>query len=853
VLREFLSSVLLRCELGSAYVCSLPNVKGRGRSERHVLTRDLDKIEDFVRRHDEAGRGCFFSVGTIADGSPRRKDHFQQICAIHADVDFKDVEGTPEEIRFALLNLPHQPAWQVETGNGMHLYWLLDRPTGDYGEVESVLKDVCRAVGGDPTVAHVVALMRLPGSHNTKNGAWTEVRAVPVPSGGLEALALDELRGWPQLVRRKGREVQQNPFLRFAEQVQFKPPMDVDERLEGMTHKGDGESGIHNTQLAVVASLLEQGWEIRDVVRKVLEATRKAVADDPAWNWAKEEETVNGMAEDWQRKRARDKPKKKSGDRKMVDVSGTANDQTSDAGTGSSSTGDAEVVSLDSHRLKKVAGKVAKGDVHAIIGAGILAQLEANNKRLIRTADGMWLCEDGLWTMFRPDDWKAWAGRKTEDGCHALKLICNNKITNETRGWIERCPEIWIDEVPWDEHGMIATRSGLIDHRTGEVVDLTAGHYVTHWVDADYDPDARCRNWEKMLKDAGFDDPTKGVVQEILGCALVDKKPRALMRALVMVGGSNTGKSNILRVMAKLLTNKPITTPLDAMENAHGTVDFLRRAPWLLDEAFDQAKWHVSSTVKALLSGDYVNVNVKNGPMISHQWRGAVFWGSNVPPQFKEVSRAMENRLVIIKCEKVFDPARPTGVAKLANERGYVSPAELVLAEEKSGVLNWAFEGLRRAWDRGYIEMTQEVLDSLKEMRLDANIAAGFFEECVDFSPDHMVTAPDLYAAFCSWWIENSDRQIPSPKSFGRAVAGLADNRVVPTGLRHNMVRVRAGIKLNPTGLDHWQAQFNSSAVRGGGTERTSTSANEVNRTIPSTWDENEQICSMRQNHSDGQ
>lgn len=826
MLKRFLNSVLLRCPLGQAYVCSLPNVKGRGPSGRHVATRDLDQIVEWVARNDQAGRGCFFSTGTIAEGKPRRKENFRQICAVHADVDFKDVDCSPEEVREILQNLPRRPAWTVESGNGLHLYWPID-PTSDVDEVEAVIKDVCRAVGGDPAVAHVVALMRLPGSHNSKNGAWTEVRAVGAGTDGIEALATDDLRGWPQLIRRKDRPEAANPFLRLADQMQFKVPMDPQDRLASMRHKGEGDAGIHLTQLAVTASLLEAGWDTDEVVAEVLGATKKAVNDDASWNWAKEEEVIRTMCADWLRKH----PKKKVSSR----AAGGAT---------------AEVVSLDDRRLKKVAGKLKKGDVHAIIGAGILAQLEASGQKLMTTSEGVWLYRDGVWSSFRPDEWKAWVGRKTEDGCLALKQVCSNKISNETRGWIERCPELWKEDVPWDDHGRIATLSGLIDHQTLEVEELTADHWVTHRIEARFDLQAECPMWTKLLDDAGLDSRTQQILQETLGCALVDKKPRGLMRALVLVGGSNTGKTTILRVMARFLSDKPITTPIDAMENAHGTIDFLRRAPWLLDEAFEQSKWHVSSTVKALLSGDYVSVNVKNGPMISHMWRGAVFWGTNVPPQFKEVTRAMENRLIIIKCTRVFDPASPTGIAKTAMGRGYSSPSDLILAEEKDGLLRWAVDGLRRAWVRGYIDMTPEVVESLREMRLDANVAAGFFDECITFDPNLMISAPDLYAAFTAWWTENSERTAPSPKSLGRAIVGLADDRIVSTGLRFNLIRYRAGIGLNETGKDYWKAQFNSLAVRGGSADRISGSADEVNVTIPSTWDEDERICSMRNNHS---
>jgi len=339
-----------------------------------------------------------------------------------------------------------------------------------------------------------------------------------------------------------------------------------------------------------------------------------------------------------------------------------------------------------------------------------------------------------------------------------------------------------------------------------------------------------------MLADMGFDLPTQEVLQEILGCALVDLKPRALMRALVIIGPSNSGKSNVLRVMSRLLSDNPITTPLDTLENTHGLQDFLRRAPWVLDEAFDQSKWHFSAAVKALLSGDPVGVNVKNGPFISHAWRSAVLWGSNAPPQFKEASRAMENRMVVVKADRVFDQNAPVGAALEARDRGYTSPAQLVLAEEKAGVLNWALEGLKRAWARGYLEQTASMAEALTEIRDESNLVSKFFRECIEYDPNYMLSVPDFFAAYEVHYQETGDRNPPSPRSVGRAVAALNDRRMKwGDGYRRNRIRQYVGIKLNDSGLDFWRAAFGAAGQRGS-TGRISRSERQVNCPVPPEW-----------------
>ena len=77
-----------------------------------------------------------------------------------------------------------------------------------------------------------------------------------------------------------------------------KPPIDVDQRLADMRYKGEGETGVHKTQLSVTAALLNRGVPIDDVIEIVLMATRKAAGKDvDGWDWYAEEQNILDMCE----------------------------------------------------------------------------------------------------------------------------------------------------------------------------------------------------------------------------------------------------------------------------------------------------------------------------------------------------------------------------------------------------------------------------------------------------------------------------------------------------------------------------------------------------------------------------
>lgn len=94
------------------------------------------------------------------------------LTALYVDVDAKDYDGDMDKAleRVSALN----PSIVVKSGGGYHGYWLLDTPieiTDDNrSEVKRTLKGLALAVGGDPHVAELARIFRLPDTINTKPG-----------------------------------------------------------------------------------------------------------------------------------------------------------------------------------------------------------------------------------------------------------------------------------------------------------------------------------------------------------------------------------------------------------------------------------------------------------------------------------------------------------------------------------------------------------------------------------------------------------------------------------------------------------------------------------------------------------
>src|SRR5262245_18126172 len=276
-----------------------------------LAARETARVESFLQRYDQTGVGLYFCVGTLRDGARgRSKQNVGWIIGLHADIDFKDHDCAPEGIRQQIGQTLLPASIVVETGGGLHVYWLLHEAeaatTETVARVEAALRRLADHLGGDPQCAEISRLMRIPGTVNFKREKPSAVRILENrPAARYE---LDELEDWlanarPLLVRRaKPGNGAGAPFAAYAGNGGA-APIDVDARLTAMRHEGAGDASIHRTQVQVTAALLERGGEIDAVVARVLAATK--LVGDPAWDWAQEERDIRGMCESWLKKHPR--------------------------------------------------------------------------------------------------------------------------------------------------------------------------------------------------------------------------------------------------------------------------------------------------------------------------------------------------------------------------------------------------------------------------------------------------------------------------------------------------------------------------------------------------------------------
>jgi hypothetical protein len=261
---------------GSIYFCSLPNERNGERPAEVCGRGSGARLDDLVlHTWDKPSRGSFFCVNTLMPKQTRRsKETVHEIVCLHADLDLDSIDMEPNAVLTRLDQLEYPPSKIVHSGHGYHCHWLLNEALAItpqlISQTEDMLRGLANMLAGDPAVCEIARLMRLPGSHNTKNGDRIQVQVIVDRSTRYE---LDDLAEWISntrpLIPREGGTAQANPFLAAEMPGSGREPVDIEARLTAMRFQGAGGTSIHQTQLAVSAALLNRGIPTDQVIRTI--------------------------------------------------------------------------------------------------------------------------------------------------------------------------------------------------------------------------------------------------------------------------------------------------------------------------------------------------------------------------------------------------------------------------------------------------------------------------------------------------------------------------------------------------------------------------------------------------------
>lgn len=155
---------------GYAQVLSLaPDVEASPTSLSKRI-EDIDKLGELIERCN-GKENLWFSVNPLKKSLPtkaRKKGIVDEIKRLHCDIDCYD---NKDQARLAIEQLPKQPTFIIDTGNGLSIFYHLREPISkDKAEqLNKALVSRFANVGADKGTWSVDRLMRIPGTTNLPN------------------------------------------------------------------------------------------------------------------------------------------------------------------------------------------------------------------------------------------------------------------------------------------------------------------------------------------------------------------------------------------------------------------------------------------------------------------------------------------------------------------------------------------------------------------------------------------------------------------------------------------------------------------------------------------------------------
>lgn len=869
---EFLRAFFGAYSEAPVFLVSLPNQDERGRqaSPKEVLTRDPATIDGFVRRWDQKGRGLYFCVNTILEnakprdeGKSRRiKENIAEIVTAHTEVDAKSIMVPLDDVIAAIQNLPHPPSVVVRSGNGLHLYWLLSEGIAadpeSIARVEALNAQLGDLVGGDP-VHDVTRLLRVPGTHNSKGGAWTEVEVVEAryeprhEIGDLEEMVamLSPIVKRKPVERAPGVPAADNPFLRIAAQYGFKPPVDVEQRLAVMSLGGPGDSSIHSTQLAVSASLMNRGTPIDDIVDMLITATKAAVGPDGArWNWDREDRAIRQMCTDWQRKnpdhKVRALPRASVGDAVLSAPNATSDEaheeQAAPAADGTNVVSFAAKNGPQKKRGRPPGSGAPKaGEIAGMVADGVIEAMQQSGRDLVHCGGESFFYRDGVWTLVGPAEQQILKAL-IQDGMRALGQRGEMKIANAA--WKDLMETEPRDVIPWNAGTHVALGNGLLDLKTRAFGPWRSDAWCRMKVETPYDPAATCPIFLRFLESAltGREDPERqrviAVIQEYFGSMLaVATLEREQRKALFVFGPSRAGKT-VLSQIARLLIGKRIAAPsIEDIGNDFGLMTIAQSCGWIRDDAVSEGDRIQTDRFKCLVTGEVLDINRKNLTPVAYSCEVPILLTANSLPRAKDNSDAIYNRSIVLEMNAVVEE-KDALAAKLAlgipEDAGV---AAYIAKHEASGILNWALAGLDRLRVRGRFDLPESMQASVERFRDLNNPIAQWASACIELDAEYKVARADLLCSFHGW---SAEEHGDGARAFGggyvkRAMESLFKHRGVDfsdnnkDGAGNRFVH---GLRLNQEGRRLFDYHLVNPLKNG--SKGLAKDGSEVNRAMPS-------------------
>ena len=650
----------------------------------------------------------------IAGGRGKNSD-VNVFVALWIDIDF---HGQETAVRKAFAELLERltaagirPSIIVESGRGIHCYWLLDKPYPVKDarprcaglQKEAMTCDVAEA-GSDP-INDPSRVLRLPGTNNLKNPK--DPKPCVIIEASYKRYPLSAFDEYKAEVKKSVEDLEEERVERAMKSLGKAKDKDI-ERIK----QGVGEGERDNSAAKYAGYLLARGLPVEKVQELILE-----------WN------------------KLNRPPLEKEDIERIV-----------------GSVARAEKENHPEGRKRAKAEEDEQGDILAAkqfveqFGDEFL-YCDTWKKWLVW--DGMRWADDKLLRVFGSSTVIAAA---SEVKRHKAERISSTLKVAQ--------PMLAVAAEDFNKNQWtLNCLNGALDLKEFKLTEHRKEDRNTSLCPTPYEPEAKCTLWEKFLLEImGGNVALVSYLQKLAGYSLTGVIREHVLP--IAYGSGANGKSTFLKILRRVLGSDYAAESapdllLTKDRGAHPTERADLAGKRLVTTIEVEDGRHLAENfVKQLTGGDEIKVRRmrENFWTLEPTWK--IFMATNSRPEIKGMDFGIWRRIRLIPFSVTIPPA---GQDSMLGDK---------LMAEAPGILAWAVRGCQE-WQKTGLQDPPAVMDATNDYKVDSDIMGRFFSDCCVILPTLKASAGTLYELFKGWYETEFNGEPMSGTAFGRRLGEL--------------------------------------------------------------------------------
>lgn len=289
---------------------------------------------------------------------------------------------------------------------------------------------------------------------------------------------------------------------------------------------------------------------------------------------------------------------------------------------------------------------------------------------------------------------------------------------------------------PWDDCvGYLPCANGLVDLKTGNLIEAGRKHYIRKSSSVKYDASAKCPMFEKFVFEImGDQEVFSAFLKRLFGYIAIGRPIEHVYVFLYGALGRN-GKGTLVRLISKALGHlaRSFQSELLLLQrnppssgSARPDLINLEGTRFALFSEINKGRKLDSAILKNLSGGDKVVGRPLFGFEREFDPTHTLLFQANHKPQAPADDPALWRRAILLPFDVTFvdEPALP-------NERKIDTQLEAKLEAERPGILRWLVEGAYEYYRSG-LQVPKEVRSLVEEYRSENDAIGSFLEDRCD-------------------------------------------------------------------------------------------------------------------------